>query len=97
MDARGYIGIERRTVIDRGSDFWAGNDTPGSVAKIGTFNARELGTSGCVRRRGGICAQKRIMGAIFTVTAFTLGRRQSLRLAVDPAGLSFSQTRHRLR
>src|SRR5262249_23686057 len=75
IDARSYIGIDRqrRTVVDRGSDFRASNDITRSVVKIGTFNARGLGTSCYVRRRGGICAQKRIMGTIFTVTAFTFG------------------------
>ena len=75
IDARGYIGIDRqrRTMIDRGSDFRAGNDMPRSVVEIGTFNARGLGTSWHVRRRSGICAQKRIMGTVYTVTAFTFG------------------------
>src|SRR5215469_16769835 len=80
IDARGYIGTDRqrRTMIDRGSDFWASNDITRSVIKIGTFNARRLGTSWHVRRRGGICAQKRIMGTIFTVTAFTFGAAAKL-------------------
>src|SRR5262249_18296455 len=75
IDARGDIEIDRqrRTMINRGSDFRASNDMPSSVVKTGTFNARGLGTSWYVRRRGGICAQKRIMGTIFTVTAFTFG------------------------
>ena len=52
IDARGYIGIDRqrRTMIDRGSDFRASNDVTRSVVKTGTLNARGLGASWYVRR-----------------------------------------------
>ncbi len=46
IDVREPIGIDRqrRTMIDRGSDFRASNNIPRSVVQTGTFNARGLGT-----------------------------------------------------
>jgi hypothetical protein len=73
IDAPSRIDIyrQRGAMIDAGGDFRTSDDMRVSVAKIVTFNPRGLGTSWYVRRRSGICAQKRIMGTIFTVTAFT--------------------------
>src|SRR5215469_10493187 len=64
---------QRGAMIDAGGDFRTSDDMRGSVVQTGTFNARGLGTSWYVRRRGGIAAQKRIMGTIFSITAFTFG------------------------